>query len=138
MFLTELTFKVTTTCGMNPDVFNYIIFNLNEHQNQSVYWHKDDEDLFGNANNQDISILSLSLGRTRNFEFSPEGHGPATISVPLGHGDLLAMEGMCQKHLYHRVPKIRGNCGPRINLTWRRIRHHEEQCPCFKGPESAS
>ncbi len=39
--------------------------------------------------------------------------------VKLGHGDVLCMDGMMQKHYLHRVPKEDFLKGIRINLTWR-------------------
>jgi hypothetical protein len=50
------------------------------------------------------------------------------LEMDLEHGDLLTMEGKCQKHTIHMLP--RALCTePRINLTWRWIRKHSEDCP---------
>merc|ERR1712110_190764 len=50
-------------------------------------------------------------------------------SFILGDGDLCTMEGLCQKHYQHRVPKQIEAQGPRINLTWRWLVRHHKTCP---------
>lgn len=105
--------------------------NLYEDGGASVGWHGDDERIF-NGKFQDIRILSLSLGQRRKFElrvnYVSPGERPEKL-VMLNSGDLMTMEGMCQKHYQHRVPKEHGVSGPRINLTWRWNVKHTPQCP---------
>lgn len=110
--------------------------NLYEHGEQSCGWHADDEKLFGDGSS-DVTIVSLSLGSTREFWLalrkSPKDVNPrenSVIELDLGHGDLMTMEGLCQKHTVHMVPRAdaRGS-GPRINVTWRWIRQHQASCP---------
>eukprot|EP00439_Symbiodinium_sp_Y106_P057808 s5844_g8.t1 len=52
----------------------------------------------------------------------------------LGNGALATMEGMLQKHYMHRVPREADDLGPRINLTWRWIKKHSQDCPKATGP----
>jgi alkylated DNA repair dioxygenase AlkB len=107
--------------------------NLYEGGEHSCGWHADDEKLFGDGE-QDVTIVSLSLGAAREFwltlrkrlgEVSPDEF--SLLEMDLEHGDLLTMEGKCQKHTIHMLP--RAPCTePRINLTWRWIRKHSEEC----------
>lgn len=122
--------EVMPFCGLEtwPDSCNV---NLYEDGGASVGWHSDDERLF-QGNFRDITIISLSLGVARNFELRlnwPEEEEPRQWQLTLGSGDLMTMEGMCQKHFQHRVPREDGIQGPRINLTWRWVLKHTPQCP---------
>jgi len=107
--------------------------NLNTYEDgeNSVGWHSDDERIF-QGKFQDIRILSLSLGQKRKFQLRPNYPEPGEKSLHtmmLGSGDLCTMEGMCQKHYMHRVPKESGINEPRINLTWRWNVKHTPRCP---------
>merc|ERR1712032_1048859 len=96
--------------------------NLYEDGGMSVGWHSDDERLF-QGKFQDIRIISLSLGQQRQFQLRINHPEPGekrmrTSIIRAGDGDLITMEGMCQKHFQHRVPKEVDVDAPRINLTW--------------------
>ena len=99
--------------------FNSVLLNLYRNGNDGVGAHSDDEyDLGPNP-----VIVSVSLGETRRFIFHPkeESNGPS-IKVNLNHGSLLVMEGQCQSHWKHSIPKTKIAKGPRINLTFRQIK----------------
>lgn len=98
---------------------------------QSVGWHSDDEPLFDACSTRDVLILSLSLGATRCFELHAKDKPEDFVKLPLDNGDLCTMEGLCQKHYRHRVPRQKNIDGPRINLTWRWVLRHERQCPHY-------
>eukprot|EP00930_Biecheleria_cincta_P022355 TRINITY_DN16325_c0_g1_i1.p1 TRINITY_DN16325_c0_g1~~TRINITY_DN16325_c0_g1_i1.p1 ORF type:complete len:357 (-),score=52.90 TRINITY_DN16325_c0_g1_i1:188-1258(-) len=124
-------------CGNNlPDSVN---FNLYENEDQGVAWHADDEALFGGLQG-DCTIVSVSLGGARRFQAARSlgNLGPRLVydkaslcEVDLGHGDICTMEGFFQKHYIHRVPAARSHsCEPRINATFRWIKHHTgKDCP---------
>lgn len=123
----DITDKVCRIVGLEerPNSCNA---NYYDGGNQCVGWHSDDEPLF-NAVRRDVLILSLSLGATRNFELHSKDKPTEITTLPLDNGDLCTMEGLCQKHYRHRVPKQRQVPGPRINLTWRWVLRHESACP---------
>lgn len=123
----EITEAVVRQCGVSerPDSCNA---NFYKDGSQSVGWHADDERLF-DAVRQDALILSLSLGATRSFELASKDKPDDVIRLRLEDGDLCSMEGLCQKHYRHRVPRQKAVDGPRINLTWRWVRCHAPDCP---------
>lgn len=131
-WMIDLMTEVMPKCGLNepdewPDSCN---MNLYEDGGSAVGWHADDESLF-QGKFQDIAIISVSFGATRKFELRynwPEEGDAAVIRIPIKSGDLMTMEGMCQKHLQHRVPKEEYVSSPRINLTWRWVRKHTPRC----------
>ena len=84
----------------------------------SLGMHADNETILGNQPN----ILSLSLGACRNFAMTNIGTGD-TKEFLLGHGHIVQMVGNLQSKYLHGVPKMQ-RCGDRINLTFRRIKHH--------------
>jgi len=138
-FMIELLRFVMPLCGITDekDWPNSCNLNLYEDGGMSVGWHSDDEQLF-QGKFQDISIISLSFGQTRQFELRkifPDydaGESLDPIQIYLNSGDLMTMEGMTQKHFLHRVPKERCE-GPRINLTWRWVVKHQAKCPATRG-----
>lgn len=117
--------------------------NLYRSGHDSVGWHTDNEDLFEGEYN-DITILSLSLGSTRNFSVKKITSGPKggkndpTVPVQsfaVSHGDLCTMEGRFQHYYLHAVPKMPWITEPRINLTWRWITKHNQTDGChLHGP----
>lgn len=123
----DITECVCRFCGIR-DRPNSCNANYYGDGSQSVGWHSDNEALF-DATNQDVLIVSLSLGATRTFEFRPKDNPQQTTRFNLEDGDLCTMEGLCQKHYFHRVPREHDVSGPRINLTWRWVLKHDECCP---------
>jgi len=97
-----------------------------------IGWHADDEHDLGDA----PTILSLSLGATRDFQFRHREVFPRagqaarrpelqTVTLPLGSGSLLIMRDPTNKDWKHQLPRRGGSkaalIGVRLNLTWRRI-----------------
>ena len=108
--------------------------NINKYRdgNDCAGWHCDDEPLFETDDGQ-ISIVSLSLGASRVFQYREiKSHNyklSQTKSIKLNNGDICTMEGLFQNNYQHRVP-IDTNCyKPRFNLTWRWITTHNCNCP---------
>jgi len=101
--------------------------NLYVDGGHSVGWHADNESLF-QGTKQDIRIISLSLGQTR--EFALQARGCEMHKLNLNNGDLCTMEGLTQKHYRHRVPKEPNTkkLKSRINLTWRWVVQHGPTC----------
>lgn len=112
--LAEIRDRVKDVTGVR---FNGVLANLYEDENDSVSFHADDEsDLVEGS-----PIASVSLGYVRTFAIRhmlrKNRH-----NIPLGHGSLLVMAGATQRVSQHSIPKCKGTpCGPRINLTFRRI-----------------
>ena len=110
--------------------------NLYRSGTESVGWHADNEPLF-DAVQHDATIVSLSLGATREFQMRLGKTGkPATIR--LGHGDLLIMTGRVQKHYQHRVPATaKPESSARVNITWRWVKRHDPRGCCMSQPQAA-
>ena len=104
--------------------------NLYEDGRSFVRWHAGDEDIF-NGKIGAVRIISVSLGQTTAFELRPwrkrmYGSAPTgsrKTSVDLCNGDVVTMEGHTQQYYQHRAPPVLGSSGPRINVTWRWLRH---------------
>jgi len=100
--------------------FNSVLLNLYRDERDSVGWHSDDEAAFGKR----PAIASLSLGETRSFRFRHRRRKEQKkIALQLIDGSLLLMAGTTQRYWQHTIEKERGPLGPRINLTFRTIRH---------------
>lgn len=59
----------------------------------------------------------LSLGAPRRFLLRPIGGGPSTVFTPAG-GDLIIMQGRCQRDWQHCVPKQKTPAGARMSLNF--------------------
>src|SRR5690606_28110797 len=97
--------------------FNSLLANLYRNEQDSVGWHADNEPELG----ENPALASLSLGETRDFLLKHRDHPEQKVTMALEHGDLLIMKGALQHHWLHQMPKSKAQCGPRINLTFRRI-----------------
>ena len=51
--------------------------------------------------------------------------------TPLGHGDILVMDGQCQDEFHHRTSP--GREQDRINITFRWVKQHVASCPLFNA-----
>jgi len=80
----------------------------------SVAWHGD---RIGRGRMHDTMVAIVSVGDPRGLALRPRGGGPS-ISVEMGHGDLLVMGGSCQRTWEHAVPKVAG-AGPRLSVQFR-------------------
>ncbi|PST84789.1 alpha-ketoglutarate-dependent dioxygenase AlkB [Pedobacter yulinensis] len=98
--------------------FNSCLLNLYHDGSEGMAWHSDDEKELG----RDTTIASLSLGAARKFSFRHK-KTRETLSLTLESGSLLVMRGSTQSHWLHSLPKSARVTLPRINLTFRSIRH---------------
>jgi alkylated DNA repair dioxygenase AlkB len=113
--LLKMKARIERQCGAT---FNSVLLNLYRDQNDSMGMHSDDEKELG----PQPVIASLSLGAPRRFVMKCR----LIKTIPsktflLQTGDLLIMRGDCQKRWKHGIPKEKKECGPRINLTFRKI-----------------
>ena len=121
-----LTERVSRLVGIES--LNSVNINYYAHNYQHLSWHADDEPLFLAASEATV-IVSVSLGHSRDFEVKELSTGN-TERVTLHDGQLLTMEGLFQKFCHHRVPSSSEHAGPRINLTWRTVKQHNNgECP---------
>ena len=98
--------------------FNSVLLNYYRDNNDSMGFHSDDEKELG----PDPSIASLSLGDKRTFLFKHKTKKELEVfSVPLPSGSVLLMKGGTQRNYKHAINREARPCGPRINLTFRRI-----------------
>jgi alkylated DNA repair dioxygenase AlkB len=82
----------------------------------SVAWHGD---TIGRGSTEDTMVAIVSLGAARRLSLRPCGGGGATLSLALGHGDLIVMGGSCQRTWEHAVLKTARAVGPRISVQFR-------------------
>ena len=80
----------------------------------SVAWHGD---TIGRGKLEDTMVAILSFGDPRRLALRPRGGGES-ITVEMGHGDLVVMGGSCQRTWEHSVPKV-AHAGPRISVQFR-------------------
>ena len=80
----------------------------------SVAWHGD---TIGRGSTHDTMVAIVSVGDPRRLALRPRGGGES-ISVEMGHGDLVVMGGSCQRTWEHAVPKV-ASAGPRISVQFR-------------------
>jgi alkylated DNA repair dioxygenase AlkB len=98
--------------------FNSVLLNYYRDHRDSMGMHSDDEpELGGNP-----TIASVSLGEQRMFVLKHKFRKELkSVQLPLEHGSLLLMKGATQHHWKHGINKLSRPCGPRVNLTFRRI-----------------
>jgi alkylated DNA repair dioxygenase AlkB len=99
------------------ETFNSVLLNLYRDGRDSVSWHADNERGLGT----DPVIASLSLGAVRRFQLRHR-RTRARVDLDLPHGSCLIMAGATQHHWLHQIPKTARPIGPRLNLTFRRMR----------------
>jgi len=80
----------------------------------SVAWHGD---TIGRGSTHDTMVAIVSLGDPRRLALRPRTGGDS-ITVEMGHGDLVVMGGSCQRTWEHAVPKVAA-AGPRISVQFR-------------------
>ena len=81
----------------------------------SVAWHGD---TIGRGRLEDTMVAIVSLGDPRRLALRPRLGGASSVSIEMGHGDLLVMGGSCQRTWEHAVPKV-AHAGPRISVQYR-------------------
>lgn len=98
-------------------LFNTALLNLYRNGNDSMGWHRDNEKELGF---QPV-IASVSLGAERRFLLRDHQTRKCRVEIILPHGSLLLMSGDSQVEWEHSLPKVKGKCGERINVTFRKI-----------------
>lgn len=98
--------------------FNSIMVTKYINGSQSIPFHSDNEPSIVSQS----SIMTISLGTTRNLIFQPKGGDPymSESAVPLGHGDVLFMSRFSQDVYEHSVPKDFSK-NTRISITFRKL-----------------
>ena len=100
--------------------FNSALLNYYRNNRDSMGFHSDDEPELG----KEPVIASLSLGETRTFTLKHRRRKDVEpVRLPLESGGLLVMKGATQRNWKHGIAKQARPCGPRVNLTFRRILH---------------
>ncbi len=113
--LRQIKSRVETLTGLE---FNSVLLNYYRDENDSMGMHSDDERELG----QRPAIASLSLGEARDFVLRHRFRKDLkTVKLPLAAGSLLLMQGDTQQFWRHGINKMRRPCGPRMNLTFRKI-----------------
>jgi alkylated DNA repair dioxygenase AlkB len=103
--------------------FNSVLLNYYRDNNDSMGFHSDDEKELG----PEPTIASLSLGDQRTFLFKHKNNVElGVVPVPLPGGSVLLMKGQTQKNYKHAINRETRTCGPRINLTFRKIYTSDE------------
>jgi len=97
--------------------YNSCLLNLYHNGKEGMGWHSDDEKELDSH----TPIASISFGAQRKFAFRHK-QDKATSSLFLENGSLLIMHPPIQKHWHHALLKTQVAIGPRINLTFRKIR----------------
>jgi len=113
--LLEIKSRVEAISGSE---FNSVLLNYYRDNRDSMGFHSDDEPELG----LHPTIAAISLGQERVLIFKHKtDQSLKRIRFPLGSGSLLIMSGETQRHWLHGIEKERQQCGPRVNLTFRRI-----------------
>ncbi len=113
--LLDLKARVENAAGT---LFNSVLLNYYRDHRDSIGFHSDDEPELGVR----PVIASLSLGAERTFILKHKKLGQVgRASLRLASGSLLLMSGDTQRCWRHGILKETQPCGPRINLTFRRI-----------------
>jgi alkylated DNA repair dioxygenase AlkB len=102
--------------------YNSVLLNRYANERDSVSWHSDDEPEMDSKH----PIASLSLGASREFRIRGIANKEALQTCLLTSGSLLLMPPGFQQRYRHCVPKSKRPCGPRINLTFRRMKLEED------------
>lgn len=121
--LLEIRSRLEKACGAS---FNSVLLNLYRDQHDSMGLHSDDEKELGS----NPLIASVSFGEPRRFIMKHKLKKMLPTKTYLLHsGDLLVMRGDTQKLWKHGIPKENKPCGPRINLTFRKIYSTKSPAP---------
>ncbi len=108
--LTELAVTLGEQLGVPYD---RIWMNWYRNHQDGTGWHADRP-----AHKAPTAIVPvLSLGAPRRFLVRPHGGGPSTVFTPAG-GDLIIMQGRCQRDWQHCVPKQKNPAGARMSLNF--------------------
>lgn len=98
--------------------FNSVLLNYYRDNHDSMGFHSDDEKELGAR----PVIASVSLGETRLLVLKHKRDRTIKpLKLGLKSGSLLLMKGDTQAHWKHGIEKEKRACGPRVNLTFRKI-----------------
>ena len=100
-------------------MFNSVLLNYYRDGNDSVSWHSDKENVLGKR----PVIASVSFGQVRSFDIRSKADHKEQYSVRLEHGSFLLMKAGLQEAFEHRIAKSARVMKPRINLTFRIVKH---------------
>jgi len=107
--------KVETLCQSS---FNSVLVNYYRDHRDGMGFHSDDEPELGPA----PVIASVTIGAARHLVLKHKLRKDLeNVKILLPSGSVLLMKGATQKNWKHGVPKLTKPCGPRVNLTFRRI-----------------
>mgnify|MGYP001826598135 CR=1 FL=1 len=112
--LQTLRQSVQAICGHR---FNSVLLNYYRNGNDAMGMHADDEPELG----PQPVIASLSLGAPRRMRFIHRKRTHPPLNLVLEPGSLLIMSGATQRNWKHGINRSKRICGPRVNLTFRRI-----------------
>ena len=101
--------------------FNSVLVNLYRDGQDSMGLHADDEPELG----PEPIIASVSFGGERKFAFKHK-FDQTSVSLTLANGSVLLMHAPTQQCWQHSLTKTKRSVAPRINLTFRAIRHDNE------------
>lgn len=101
--------------------FNSCLLNLYHDGSEGMGWHSDDEKEL----DQTAPIASVSFGGERKFAFKHK-FDKTSVSLMLANGSVLLMHAPTQHYWQHSLTKTRRPVAPRINLTFRAIKHEHE------------
>lgn len=111
-------------CQQVGIAFNSVLLNHYRDGRDHMGWHSDSEAELG----EEPIIASLSLGAERRMRFRPRdrhqsivGHSARSLHLDLAPGSLLIMGERVQSGWQHCLVRTRTACGPRINMTFRRV-----------------
>jgi alkylated DNA repair dioxygenase AlkB len=109
-----LLVELAATLGERLGVpYDRIWMNWYRDHRDGTGWHADRP-----VNKAPTAIVPvLSLGAPRRFLVRPMGGGTSTVFTPDG-GDLIIMQGRCQRDWQHCVPKQKAPAGPRMSLNF--------------------
>ena len=113
--LLEIKRRIETVTAAS---FNSVLLNYYRDNRDSMGFHSDFEPVLGDR----PEIASVSLGEERTFILKHKTNKLAKpVRLKLASGSLLLMKGETQRYWQHGIAKQTRPCGPRINLTFRRI-----------------
>jgi len=113
--LVEIKRRIETVSAAS---FNSVLLNYYRDNRDSMGFHSDDEPELGLR----PVIASISLGQERTLILKHKLNKLAQpVRLKLASGSLLLMKGETQRYWNHGIAKESRPCGPRINLTFRRI-----------------
>lgn len=98
--------------------FDSVLLNLYRDGRDSMGWHADDEATLGH----EPVIASVSFGARRRFVLRRRDDPKTRVEIEPAHGSVIVMCGRTQHEWLHHVPKTARPVGPRVNLTFRRLK----------------